>query len=177
MHIANSHLIIQDMACGERCFNGFVGCIDEMRTKTYLTTIGPIHPCTLRPRHGYDHDVSTTGKLINVHTTMSRIMEEKKMPDTFDTFKESVHFITAVRDSKHRKQRDRIPKIKWKSTQITHETTGNEGTRKVPLESYREDLSHLNQALIQTPTFDEDQTRARAWDCQVLWSVSIRYIT
>eukprot|EP01083_Nonionella_stella_P029359 80834_1 len=97
----------------------------------------------------------------DLEITKQSIMEEKKMPDTFETFKESVSTLLQrleTQSTESRRSLDRIAKQKWKAKcrLIELRDEMEEKHRKLRMKqqemkaqekSYREDLSHLNQAL------------------------------
>merc|ERR1712228_560673 len=93
--------------------------------------------------------------------TKATMMEESKMPDNFETFKLSIETLLQRLDTQStdsRRSLDRIAKQKWKSKcrLIELRDEMEEKHRKLRVKqqemkaqekSYREDLSHLNQAL------------------------------
>merc|ERR1712176_19143 len=93
--------------------------------------------------------------------TKASMMEESKMPDNYETFKLSVETLLQRLDTQSteaRRSLDRIAKQKWKSKCRLIEVRDEmeEKHRKLRVKqqemkaqekSYREDLSHLNQAL------------------------------
>jgi len=93
--------------------------------------------------------------------TKAECMEERKMPDTYDTFKLSVETLLTRLDTQSteaRKSLDRIAKQKWKSKTRLVELRDEmeekhrrlrvkQSEMKAQEKAFREDLSHLNQAL------------------------------
>merc|ERR1712190_439433 len=89
------------------------------------------------------------------------MMEESKMPDNFETFKVSVETLLQRLDTQStdsRRSLDRIAKQKWKSKcrliELRDEMEGKHKKLRIKQQemkgqekSYRDDLSHLNQAL------------------------------
>ena len=102
--------------------------------------------------------------------TKQNIMEESKMSDNFETFKLSVETLLQRLDTQSTESRrslDRIAKQKWKCRLIELRDEMEEKHRKLRIKqqemkaqekSYREDLSHLNQALyvLQQQVFIHD---------------------